>query len=463
MAQFEMGPSGEMIRMAAVPIVGRSSWWEYMPAAVHEPFPGAWQRVMPERRESCLAFSAIYACVSLISGDIAKLPIRLVKKTDQGIWEDTESPSFSPVLRKPNRYQTRIQFLAYWVISKLLYGNAYILKERDARGIVTALYPLHPGCVKPLVTDDGDVWYEIAADNLSGVSDDMRVPARAIIHDRMNTLFHPLVGVSPIYACALTVTQGQRIQNNSAAFFQNMSRPSGQLTAPGKIDKETADKLKEQFEREFSGGNVGRLLVTGNGLKYEPMTIPARDAQLIDQLRWTVEDCARVFLMPLHKLGAGNPTVANAAQYNQEYYQNCIQKHIEDIELLIDEGLGLDEKKDGEQYGVWIDEDNLLRMDRKTQAETNEIELRAGYAKPNEARKRVNLGPVAGGDTPYLQQQNYALAALAKRDAQADPFGKSNTPEPSPEEDETDEVEAELRAVARSLPQLVSQEWAHGR
>lgn len=445
MAQFELGPSGEMIQMAAVPIVGKSSWWEYMPTAVHEPFPGAWQRVMPERRESCLAFSAIYACISLISGDIAKLPIRLVKRTDQGIWEDAESPAFSPVLRKPNRYQTRIQFLAYWVISKLLYGNAYILKEREGRNVVKALYPLHPACVKPLVTDDGDIWYEIAADNLSGLPHDVRVPASEIIHDRMNTLFHPLVGVSPIFACALTVTQGQRIQNNSAAFFQNMSRPSGQLTAPGKIDKETADNLKAQFEREFSGGNVGRLLVTGNGLKYEPMTIPARDAQLIDQLKWTVEDAARAFLMPLHKLGAGNPTVANAAQYNLEYYQNCIQKHIEDIELLLDEGLGLFDAG----YGAWIDEENLLRMDRKSLAETNEIELRSGYLKPDEARKRTNLGPVEGGDTPYLQQQNYALSALAKRDAQADPFGTSAPPKPAPPDD--DDAAEEMRALMETL------------
>jgi hypothetical protein len=29
-----------------------------------------------------------------------------------------------------------------------------------------------------------------------------------------------------------------------------------------------------------------------------------------------------------------------------------------------------------------------------------------------------------------IQQQNYSLAALAKRDAQADPFGKAALPEP---------------------------------
>ncbi len=62
----------------------------------------------------------------------------------------------------------------------------------------------------------------------------------------------------------------------------------------------------------------------------------------------------------------------------------------------------------------------------------------AGIKSPNEARRRFDLPPVRGGDSPYLQQQNYSLAALAKRDAQADPFAAktpavpSSTPSPQP-------------------------------
>jgi phage portal protein BeeE len=49
----------------------------------------------------------------------------------KGIWTETDSPAFSPVLRKPNRYQNRIQFWESWILSKLTRGNAYVLKERD--------------------------------------------------------------------------------------------------------------------------------------------------------------------------------------------------------------------------------------------------------------------------------------------------------------------------------------------
>jgi hypothetical protein len=43
---------------------------------------------------------------------------------------------------------------------------------------------------------------------------------------------------------------------------------------------------------------------------------------------------------------------------------------------------------------------------------------------PDEARRKYfGLGPVTGGHTPYMQEQNYSLEALAQRDAN-DPFAK---------------------------------------
>jgi phage portal protein BeeE len=50
-----------------------------------------------------------------------------------------------------------------------VHGNTYVLKERDARGVVTALYLLHPRLVTVLVADDGSVYYELFRDNLSGL------------------------------------------------------------------------------------------------------------------------------------------------------------------------------------------------------------------------------------------------------------------------------------------------------
>ena len=108
---------------------------------LRESFAGAWQRnVEVDAPREILAFSAVFACVTIIASDIAKLRIKLVDEDEAGISTEVKTGSpFLPVLYKPNRYQTRIKFIEQWIVSKLLYGNTYVLKQRDARGIVNTL------------------------------------------------------------------------------------------------------------------------------------------------------------------------------------------------------------------------------------------------------------------------------------------------------------------------------------
>ena len=403
---------------------GGGGWW---PLIVREPFSGAWQRNIELRPETILAYHAVYACITLISADIGKLAMRLMLN-EGGIWSETSSAAFTPVLRKPNRYQNHIQFIENWIMSKLTRGNTYVLKERDSRGVVVALYVLDPQRVQPLVSSDGGVYYQLNTDALAGIPDQsVTVPASEIIHDRMNCLFHPLVGTSPLFACALAARQGLAIQNDSAAFFENGAQPGGILVAPGAISDETAKRLKDKWEENFSGTNRGRLAVLGDGLTYQPLTMSAVDAELIDQLKMTSEIVCSVFHVPGYMVGVGTaPTYNNIEALAQNYYSQCLQSLIESFELCMDEGLALPP-----QYRTELDLDGLLRMDTNTMMTTLADGVKGGIVAPNEARGRLNMKPVKGGATPYMQQQNYSLAALDERDRN-EPFKKADPPPPPP-------------------------------
>lgn len=435
----------EISRAKAAPttlngVDNRGSWW----GVIKESFTGAWQSNVEIRMPDVLAYPAVFRCVSLISSDVAKVRLRLVEKDSDGIWTEIESASFSPVLRKPNRYQNRIQFFSSWMLSKLIHGNTFVLKERDNRGVVVRLYVLDPNRVTVLVAPDGAVYYRLSRDDLSGVDQgDLALPASEIIHDRWNTFYHPLVGLSPIHAAGLAATQGMHIQQFSAKFFRNSARPGGILSAPGDIAPEDAERVKAAFEQNFTGDNAGRIAVLGSGLKYERTTLTALDAQLVEQLRWTGETVCSVFGVPAYKAGIGSaPTYDNVAALNQRYYEDCLQKHIEDIELCLDEGLELPKA-----YGTEFDLDDLLRMDAATQIKMLSEGVRGSLFHPNEGRKKLGLKPTAGGDQSYLQEQNYSLEALAKRDAKEDPWARGGPnaaapAAPSPAEQE-DDIEAE--------------------
>jgi HK97 family phage portal protein len=426
--------------------MGTGGWYPI----IREPFSGAWQRNLEINVDTASSFHADFACKTLIARDIAKLRVKLVEKDKNDVWSEVTNPAFSPVLRRPNDYQTRNQFWECWMLSKLSRGNTYVLKVRDQRNVVIALHVLDPTRVQPLVADDGSVFYRLQSDNLADVQNDIIVPAREIIHDRFNCLFHPLVGTPPVFASGLSSMLGLNAQKTSALLFENASVPGGLLTYPGDISDVEEKRVKEQWEQRFSRSNLGRVAVLSAGAKYEKMSITNVEAQMIEQLKWSAEVVCSVYHVPPYKVGVGVlPTYNNIQALQVEYYSQALQSLIEEAEELFDDGLGIGW---GIGMGTEFDTENLLRMDTVTQVTAIRDAVGAGVMSPNEGRAKFDLKPVTGGDSPYLQQQNYSLEALAKRDAQADPFAPATPPAPKPQPAADATLPAEAPSPQKSVP-----------
>lgn len=417
------------------------AWRKSAPRGFGLEIPGRWINIVPGEHgflsgfqsdlriplneDTVIRFQAVYACISLIAQDVSKLRPRLMQLQPSGVYKEVQNGAYSPVLRKPNSYQTRIQFIQCWMLSKLLRGKAYAYKERDARGVVVALHVLHPDRCWPLVAEDGSVFYRLSSDRLAEIASSIVVPASEIIFDPMITLFHPLLGETPILACGLAALQGLKIQSNSLRFFDNMSRPSGILSTPQQIDDDEATRLRTQWQKAQSGMKQGGVAVLGDDLKYSPIGMSAIDAQLIDQLKWSGEMVCSVYHVPSYMVGmAAPPANNNVEALTQQYFGQCLQWLIESFEVCMDEGLGL-----ATGFCTKLDLKALLRMDTATRYKAHKDGITAGWKKPNEARADEELEPVAGGDTPYLQVQNYSLGALAERDAEGPP---STTPPSAP-------------------------------
>lgn len=410
---------GFHIRRAGKPVLARShvsgagGWYPY----VREPYVGAWQRNDEWTVDTVLAHPTVYACVNLIASDIAKMRTKLVElRHEPDLWVETESPAFSPVLRRPNHYQTAAQFRKWWIISRLVHGNTYVLLERDGRGVVDRMYILDPNRVHPVVTDFGDVFYEISQDNLNGLTTDRTlsaIPASDIIHDR-TPLFHPLVGVSPLYAAGGPANIGLTVQRNSSTYFNTDANPPGILTGPDII---TVEKAREYVAR-WHARRPGEIAALGNGLKYEPMHRSAQDAQSVQHLNWSAKDVAAAFRVPDFMVGAAPvPAQNNAEILTRMYYTTCLQDHVHDMETSLDQGLGLAEQKiEGRRLGIALHIAALLQMDTATQYTTLATAVRGGFMTPNEARETVDLVPLTGGDTVYLQHQDYPIEQIYERD-----------------------------------------------
>lgn len=393
-----------------------------------ESVTGAWQYNISVDLDSVVSNPAIFSCQTLIASDIAKLRVKLVQRlAEQRIWVEVDNFNYK-VLVKPNHFQTRIQFFESWMLSKLQYGNTYVLKQKD-KDLVTALYILDPTRVRPMVADNGDVFYELQSNELAGIGRTVLVPAREMIHDRFNCLRHPLVGISPIFAAGLSGALGLAIQKQATKFFENGARPGGILSAPGEIADATATRLKAYFDDNFTGEKAGKVAVLGDGLKYEQLGAKAVDSQLAEQWKLTAEVICGVYHVPAFMVGAGTePNYNNVQNLTLRYYSQCLQTHIEAAEILLDEGLGLrGELGGGFVLGTEFDLDGLLRMDTATQYEI--LAKGKDVLQLNERRRKVDMPAIEGGDTIFMQQQDHSMEAIAARDAQLIDLA-ANPPQP---------------------------------
>ena len=378
---------------------------------IHEPFTGAWQRNEELKIGSLTTYPTLYACLMRITMDIGKLPYVLKSyNSTTNVWSTVTNPAYSPVLRKQNHYQTAQQFREAWMVSKLTQGNTYVLKERDNRGVVVALYVLDPCRVQPMVSDDGFVFYELNVMDRSLLPADygrqtLVVPASEIIHDRCITLHHQLIGVPPVCAAYWPAVKNLKILKSSSEFFGNNAQPGGILTAPAGMSEQDAKEIQQFWQSNYSGQNSGKIAVLGADMKFTSFAMKSADSQLVEQMRYSDEQICQPFGIPPFKIGIGSiPAGMKTDDINLLYHSDALQTHIEAMENLLDEGL-----KISEPLGIEMDIEPLLRMDLGKQAEVITKLTGGPVLTPNDGRVRLGYGPLEGGDTVYMQQQDYPL------------------------------------------------------
>lgn len=397
---------------ALTPVPNWRNGWR----VISEAYSGAWQRNDETKVGELTCYPTLYGCLNRIGQDIGKLPFLLKREDAQGIWQPVVNPAYSPVLRKPNDYQTAQQFREAWVLSKLTNGNTYVLKQRDDRNVVVKMFVLDPCRVIPMVSENGAVFYQInyaTAQNLLPASysaEQLVVPASEVIHDRLNCFHHQLIGVPPLCAAYWPAVKNLKILRSATEFFGNNAQPGGILTAPAGMNEADATALKAYWAENYTGENAGKIAVIGADMKFTPFAMKSADSQLVEQMRYSDEQICQPFGIPPFKIGIGSiPAGLGVDAINQLYYADALQGHIEAMENLLDEGLRV-ERPLGIELDLWP----LLRMDLGKQAEVETKLTSGGIKTPNEGRHAFGLSPLEGGDTVYMQQQDYPLDQVRK-------------------------------------------------
>ena len=372
---------------------------------------------------SAMGVSAVYACVALIGGAIASLPLPIYRRTDGGR-ERADHPVWWLLNEQPHPDMSAAAFWEYLLTANLLYGDAFaeIVRTSPNTNAVRWLRPLHPRCVQVdcLEKDNGLVY--------TVTDPDGDEPTRTILGADM--LHIPGVGfngkrsLSPVrHAARNAVGIALAADEWSAGFFQNGARPDFALTTDGTLKPEQIDSLRDQWANRHAGAaNRGKPVVMQGGLNVQPLTVPAEDAQLIETRRMQVEDIARIYGVPPHMIGHTTASTSWGSGIEQQaigFVRFTLQRHLARIEQEINRKFW----PRSLQYFAEFNVSGLERGDYKTRNEGYRVALgragEPGWMTINEVRRMENLPPLPEGDKiatvePAAKTPDPAAARLDK-------------------------------------------------
>lgn len=354
---------------------------------------GAGTTVTPN---SAMRVAAVYACVRIISGAVATLPLHIKRRVDERTRQDaSDTPIWKVLRRRPNRWQTPSQFRRMLQAHLLLRGNAYAMIVRS-RGNMQELIPLHPDRVEVKQVDDLGLEYIYTR------QDGRRILlAQTEVFHLVGLTLDGVHGVSAISYARETIGLSLAMEDHGAATFRNGARVSGVLKHPNKLGPEAVANLKAGLEEFRSGGEQeGKNLILEEGMDYARIAMTAEDAQWLEARKFSRTDIAMFFGVPPHMIGDTEKSTSWGTGIEQQSI-GFVAYTLEDHLTMWEEAINRDLIGAEEQLYARFNRAALVKGDIKARWEAYVKGLQWGVYSPNEIRALEDQNPRDGGDVFY--------------------------------------------------------------
>jgi HK97 family phage portal protein len=399
-----------------------------------------WQMGYPPQGISGGAATAmVEACVSAYAQTLAMCQVNHWRDLDNGGRERVTNSALTRVMRVPNDYQTSSDFILNAVRSLYLDGNGYALALRNDRFEISSLHLMHPYQCRAQVID-GEVFYTLGGNIVINSRLDAldygplsAVPARDVFHVKLQTPRDVLRGETPLAAAALAQAASSAALSQAVTFYGNQSRPSGVLQTDLTLLQPQVDELRQRWDAQAKGLAAGGTPILTSGLKWQPVTVSAADAQFAETMRLADQQIAEVFRIPLAIIGSEAQPMGSTEALMAFWIGGGLGFALNQVELALDKVFGI-ARIDGE-YSEF-DTSILLRSAFQTRIEGLARAVQGGIYSPNEARALEGLPKAQDGDEPRVQQQVVPLSAwdkalMRKQPPPAPPQPDNNNPPPT--------------------------------
>lgn len=375
---------------------------------------------VPVSAETALKVAAVWACVRLIAESVAMLPIHVYRRQERGRTLATWHPVADVLGRRPNDYQTPVEFFRLMTASALLLGDGLARIVPGRRGAVDQLLPLPPRQVTVDWASDGRRVYTLRVPGK---------PAETLLDDEV--LHVPGMNLDGLRGLSLAERQAveaiglsRAMEQYGARFFSQNGRPGGFLKYPGKLEDTMLANIRESWQAMHAGlQNAHQVAVLEEGMEWIEAASTAEEAQFLESRQNQVAEIARWFAVPPHMIGETAKSTSwgsGIEQMSQGFLTYTLQPWL----TLWEQRIGYDLITNDEVYYAKFSTAALLRA--STLERFNAYQIAAGGTAPwltvNEVRELEERNPVAGGDE-LTRPLNMAPAAGQPASAEARPAG----------------------------------------
>lgn len=349
---------------------------------------------MPVTPDTSMRVAAVFACIRIIAGAVATMPLQLKRRVDDKTREDAADHPLNLVLtRRPNAWMTPSGFRRMLQAHVLLRGSAFALIVRNARREVVSLLPLHPDRVRPEQLDDLSVVYHYSRPKGGQVT----IPQRDMLH-LVGLTLDGINGVSVIGYARETIGLSLAMGRHANSMFRNGAHPGSVLTAKGALGPEGIENLKTSLEIYRGADNSGKALILEEDMKFDRIGMSAVDAQFVETIGATRSDIAMFFGVPPHMLGDTEKSTSWGSGIEQQSI-GFVAYTLEDWLTGWEQTIGRDLIADNEpDLFARFNRAGLIRGDIKTRAEAYMKFRQMRVLSANDVRALEDWNPIDGGD-----------------------------------------------------------------
>ena len=389
---------------------------------------------------SAMCLAAYVACLKNISEDVGKLPFGMYEyMKPRGRKARPDHPVHMLLHDAPNPEMSAMDFRQTITAHALGYKGGFAEIVRDNAGVPRELWPLDPTSVQLKRTDDGSrrLYYLVCGVELQ--------PESVLqIH---GLGFDGLTGYVLSSIAKDVIGNAMAAQRFSGSFYANGTVSSGTIEVPSAMSETAFKHLRESFHERHGGAeNQHKPIILEEGAKWNPTSSDPKNSQMLEVLQHGIEDVARLFRMPPHKIGhLLRSTNNNIEHQSLEYVQDTLLAWLVRWEQEVWRKLLLPRERGRlfAKHNVKM----LLRGDAASQSTFYREMFNIGALSDNDIREYEDLNPIEGGDTYFV---NAALVPLdmAATGEHMKPTQSSSKPD---DEDDPAAVQSSLVEHKREL------------